>query len=208
MNNILENAPKIVLNNLIKESYKKNTTILKQGDINEYLYFINKGIVDVWTVSKKGQEISLSTFITGQSIGIFEIFDSKLQTENVVALVDTDIIKIHKDFVLKWMKEDFEFTLYIIKIFQDCFNQASYFSRNLVTLKLKERVMLSLYNHHKNKTLSSLTKEKLLQETGAQKRSLNRSLEEIYKSQIIEYRNKQFCILDEKLLIETAKPLI
>jgi CRP-like cAMP-binding protein len=147
MNNILENAPKIVLNNLIKESYKKNTTILKQGDINEYLYFINKGIVDVWTVSKKGQEISLSTFITGQSIGIFEIFDSKLQTENVVALVDTDIIKIHKDFVLKWMKEDFEFTLYIIKIFQDCFNQASYFSRNLVTLKLKERVMLSLYNH-------------------------------------------------------------
>jgi hypothetical protein len=106
------------------------------------------------------------------------------------------------------MKEDFNFTLYVIKLLEVCFYDTSVFARNLLSLKIEERIIVSLDKHSSNKTLYSLTKNKLATETGTKTRSLNRVLKDLINIGLLKYENKRFVILDKKLLSEKAKNLL
>ncbi len=205
---ILNKAPFRVKKHFINESFKKDEHILVQGDINEYLYFIQSGKVEVDTISKQGQKISITTFRAGESIGVLEIFNTLIHTQNVTVVEDCKIIKLHKNYVLEWMKEDFEFTLYVIKLLEECFYDTSLFARNILSMTIKERVITSLYKHYTHKTLSSLTKRELIQETGTQKRSLNRIIEQLTNQGMIQYENKKFTVLDLNSLTNEAKALM
>ena len=208
MHSILKKAPKDIEKHLIKEKYKKNDSVLIQGDVNEYLYFILSGTLEVLTVSKQGKPITLSTFEAGESIGVLEIFNSELRTQTVIAMSDSTIIKLNKTYVTQWMKLDFDFTMYIVSLLQDLFYESSVFARNLISLTLEERVIISIYNHWSNNSINTLTKAKLIQETGTQKRSLNRTLEGLYKTGMIEYKDKEFKVLKQELLLNKAQTII
>lgn len=205
---ILKTAPTDIKDHILKDDFKKDDLILSQGDINEYLYFIQSGIVEITTMSKQGLELSITTFAAGESIGVLEIFNTEIHTQNVVVLEDCKILKLHKKYVLKWMKVDFNFTLYIIKLLEECFYDTSVFARNLLSLTIQERIIVSLYNHSTNKTLYTLTKNKLTQETGTKTRSLNRALKDLITTGLVSYQNKKFIILNESLLAKKAKSLI
>jgi|LGOV01.1.fsa_nt_gb CRP-like cAMP-binding protein len=159
-------------------------------------------------MSKQGLELSITTFGKDESIGVLEIFNPEIHTQNVVVLEECTILKLHRKYVLKWMKVDFNFTLYIIKLLEECFYDTSVFARNLLSLTIQERIIVSLYNHFTNNTLNTLTKSKLTQETGTKTRSLNRVLKDLITMDLIKYENKKFTILDEQLLSKSAKKLI
>ena len=205
---ILNTAPSYIKEQIIKEHFKKDDLILVQGNINEYLYFIQSGIIEITTLSKQGLELSITTFSTDESIGVLEIFNPKIHTQNAVVIEDCTILKLHKEFVLKWMKEDFNFTLYVIKLLEVCFYDTSIFARNLLSLKIEERIIVSLDKHSKNKTLYSLTKNKLATETGTKIRSLNRVLKDLMNLGLLKYEDKQFTIMNKKLLSQKAKIII
>ena len=208
MFHILKTAPSKIRDNIIIEYFKKNDFILVQGDINEYLYFIESGKVEVVAMSKKGQTNSITTFRAGESIGVLEIFNNDIHTQNVVVIEDCTIKKLHKTHVLTWMKQDFDFTLYIIKLLEDCFYETSMFARNILSMTVKERILVKLYLHYTNNTLSSLTKKELIQEAGTQKRSLNRIIEELSTSGIITYEDKRFIVTNSALLAKKTKTLL
>lgn len=207
MYKILENAPPNIQNHLIKESFRKGDFLLMQGDTNEYLYFILKGRVNVDTVSKQGIKISITSFSAGQSIGVLEVFNTDIHAQNVEVMEDTEVIKLHKNYVLEWMKADFNFTLYIVKLLEECFHDTSTFVRNLLSMTIRERTIVSLYKHYKNNTLSTLTKQKLQQETGTQKRSLNRVVEKLIDEGVINFE-KRFTITNSDKLYELAVDLL
>jgi len=208
MFHILKTAPSIIKDNIIKEQFKKKDFILVQGDINEYLYFIESGKVEVVAMSQKGQTNSITTFRAGESIGVLEIFNNDQHTQNVIVIEDCTIKKLHITHVLAWMKQDFDFTLYIIKLLEECFYNTSIFARNILSMTVKERTIVSLYKHYTNNTLSSLTKKELIQEAGTQKRSLNRIIEELATSGIITYEDKRFEVTNSILLTKKAKALL
>jgi CRP-like cAMP-binding protein len=205
---ILNTAPTHIKEHIIQEKFKKNEMILVQGDVNEYLYFIQSGIVEITTISKQGLDLSITTFTTGESIGVLEIFNPEIHTQNAIVIEDCSILKLHKKYVLRWMKEDFNFTLYVIKLLEECFYDTSIFARNLLSLKIEERIIVSLDKHSNNNTLYSLTKNKLATETGTKTRSLNRVLKDLINSGLLEYKNKRFKILDKKLLSKKAKDIL
>ena len=208
MLDILKTAPIKIRSSIIKEKFNKNEFILVQGEINEYLYFIVRGKIEVATMSKQGQKISITTFREDESFGVLEIFNTEIHTQNVIVMEDCTIQKIHKKYVLEWMKQDFDFTLYVIKLLEECFYDTSLFARNVLSMTIKERVIVSLYKHYNNNTLHLLTKEELLQETGTQKRSLNRIIEELTKLGIIIYEAKRITITNIELLKNKAKSLL
>jgi len=205
---ILKSAPIYIKKHIIKEKYNKDDLILVQGDINEYLYFIENGKVEVATMSKQGLKISITTFRAGGSLGVLEIFNSEIHTQNVIVIESCTVLKLHKSHVLKWMEEDFNFTLYVIKLLEECFYDTSLFARNILSMTIKERIILSLYKHFANNTLYPFTKNELNQETGTQKRSLNRGIEELTYLGLLKYENKRFTILNEKMLLEKVKNLL
>lgn len=207
MNKIVENAPLVIKKHFIKESFKKEDYLLMQGDKNEYLYFILKGRVNVDTVSKQGIKISITSFGAGQSIGVLEVFNTEIHAQNVEVMEDTEVIKLHKNYVLEWMKIDFDFTLYIVKLLEECFHDTSTFVRNILSMTIRERTIVSLYKHYKNGTLPKLTKQKLQQETGTQKRSLNRVVETLISEEIISY-SKKFTITNPDKLHKLAEDLL
>ena len=118
---ILKNVPKEIQKHFKKSLYKKGEYILNQGDNNEDLYFILSGSLEVLTVTSLGTPVAIRTFEKDESIGVLEIFGTSLETQTVVALEDSSVIKLNKKYVEKWMKLDFEFTLYIICLYQDLF---------------------------------------------------------------------------------------
>lgn len=205
---ILEKAPQRIKINIVQEKFIKNDFILVQGEVNEYLYFIVCGKIEVSTMSKQGQKISITTFRKGESFGVLEIFNSEIHTQNVIVMDDCVIKKIHKNYVLDWMKQDFNFTLYVIKLLEECFYDTSVFARNVLSMTIKERVVVALYKHHNANNLYLLSKSDLLQETGTQKRSLNRIIEELTQMGIIKYESKRITITDIKLLTLKAKILL
>lgn len=208
MNEILNTAPTHIKEHIIKEKFKKDDLILVQGDINEFLYFIQSGIIEITTISRSGLDLSITTFTTDESIGVLEIFNPEIHTQNAIVIEDCTVLKLHKKYVLKWMKEDFNFTLYVIKLLEVCFYDTSVFARNLLSLKIEERIIVSLDKHSNNKTLYSLTKNKLATETGTKTRSLNRVLKDLTSIGLLKYENKRFVILDKKLLSKKAKDLL
>jgi CRP-like cAMP-binding protein len=208
MNAMLQKIPKDLEKHLISASYKKSQSIFNQGDNTEYLYFITEGSVEVQTISKKGVKLSLSTYGRDESIGVLEIFNPEFHTQNVIALEDTRVVKLHVNYVKAWMQEDFDFTLYIIKILQECFYLGRQNAENIASLNIKERVILTLYTYYKDHNLHTLTKARLMQETRTQIRSLNRVLKDLIQSNLIDYNNKKFIIVDPTLLKKQAEHFI
>lgn len=202
---MFDKVPKKLLESGIEETYQKGEAIFFQGEVNEFLYLITEGKVEVSTVSKEGQKISIAIYEKGGSLGVLEIVNSEVHTENVYALTKATLIKLHKSHVLHYMKIDFNFNLYIFSLLQECFNEASIFARNLLTLTLKERILLSIYNHQQSNTLKFLNKNMLKREVGGTIRSINRVLEELFKLGIIRYSNKKFHVVDEDTLENLIK---
>lgn len=205
MNDIVKNAPDRLKKHFIKEKHPKNSIIIMQGTNNEYLYFIEKGRVEIDTITSQGVKYPIAYYGEGESVGVMEIFNTATETKNVEVLADCEIIKIHKKYVFDWMKEDFQFNLYIIGLLEECFRNTNIFMRNVLHMTIKDRVIVSLYKHHQNSSLVSLTKRQLLQETFTQKRSLNRVIEGLIKDGLIAYEDERFKILNDELMTKAEE---
>lgn len=196
MKTYLKHIPKELEHHIRLVEYKKGSEILEEGSKNEYMYFIEEGIVEVYSYSKQGHRISINFFKEGESFGILEILDENRLTANVIALSDCKIKRLPKEAVLTWMKEDFQFTMRIISLLQSYLSTSTFIMQTLQSMTIKERIIVSLYRHFSDMTLRYLTKEILIQETGAQRRTINRVLVELYKEELILYKNKEFIILN------------
>ncbi len=194
------NIPDSIKEHFLEVNYKKNDNIIMQGDDNEYLFTLKSGTVEVSMITYQGQKLALRIHKPSDTFGILEIFNSELKTQNVIALTDCTVIKLHKDYVLQWMKEDFTFTLFIIDLLEQCFMQANSMAFSLASMTLRERILISIYQHYNAGTINKLTKAKLIQDTNAPRRSLNRSLKEFFDNNLLSYNAKKFTVLQPDLL--------
>lgn len=192
----LEHIPESFKDSIIYEVYNKGDEILEEGARNEFMYFIEEGYVGVYTHTKQGHKISISFFKEGESFGILEILDEDRTAQNVVALSTCKIRKISKAIVLEWMETDFSFNMHIVGLLQKYLEQTSFIMETLQSMTLKERIIVSLYKHYSDMTLRYLSKDMLIQETGSQRRTINRVLVELYDEGILMYKHKEFIILN------------
>lgn len=194
---LLQNVPEEVKERFITRRYDSGSTVIFPGATNDYLYILTEGEVEVCMQTYQGVNISLNSHKSPGTFGILEIFDKELKTKNVIAKSGCTIISLRRDYVLQWMERDFEFNLYVIGLLSECFRQANRTAIILTGLNIRERFLLSIYNHYKAGDLENLNKTILLQEVCAPLRSLNRTIAECIGDGLISYERKSFHILDE-----------
>ena len=187
----------------IERIYPKKSTIISPLEKNNSLYILVSGIATVFYEGKNGEVLNVYEYKAGEFFGELEILSDRNEPLHVITKTDCVIKILTKENVLKWMKEDFNFNLYLIngicnKLLDD--------SDELVKLSLmniKQRYFCSIERHSKIDNLENLTKQQLCDEVKAPLRSINRIIKE--NKNVIYYKNKKFIIIDMKKFIEIIR---
>ncbi|WP_304545525.1 Crp/Fnr family transcriptional regulator [Sulfurimonas microaerophilic] len=102
--NILE--WKIFTSKLSIKKFKKNETILYQGDVCKELYFINSGLVRAYILDENGKDFTWTIFFNDQNSHVTNLFvvdyqsflEQKPATIYIEALEDTELVCVsYKD---------------------------------------------------------------------------------------------------------------
>ncbi|SHE37263.1 cAMP-binding domain of CRP or a regulatory subunit of cAMP-dependent protein kinases [Seinonella peptonophila] len=199
---IVNNAPAHIRKSFTYRTYKKGSIILHPGEQNNYLYILTTGIAEVFRQTYAGTMLSVFIYQSYSCFGEIEIFNENVKTLSVIAKQNCEIIAIHKEKVYEWMKMDFNFNFYIVKQLASKLILSSDIVAKLSLLTVKDRVLLSIYNHYKMGDLHNLTKQVLSSEACAPIRSVNRSIAQFVNEGFIDYKDKNFYV---KSVIELEK---
>ncbi|WMI82165.1 Crp/Fnr family transcriptional regulator [Anaerotignum sp. MB30-C6] len=198
--NFMNQAPEIIRGKFLHRKYSKGSPIIFQGEKNDYLFILKKGCANVITQNALGEEFVLYTYEAYSYFGELELFNKNMKTVHVVCNTDCEVSILHEDYVFEWMKLDFGFSKFL---FEQLTEKLLYSARQLIwlsSLNIKDRLISCIYAHHKNGSLSKITKDAVCAEILVPLRSLNRAIAECKKEGYFEYENKTFKILSvEKL---------
>ncbi len=161
--------------------------------------------MEVLKQSYSGSNISVNTFEAGSFFGEIEIFCPELAPYTVQARTDCACILVPKDTTFAWMQADFSFTLRICETFARRLYFTSDSMSRIAMLPLKQRILGCIEAQYRMGTLSTFTKQMLVDQTRAPLRSVNRILRDCTRAGIIDYRKKAFTVLDEAALGAYAK---
>jgi len=205
---LIDSAPPKVRSSFVFKKYKKGNSIMLPNNNNEYLYILTNGRADVYREDYSGALISIYDYNSYSLFGELELFNDRIITFGITAKTNCEVILVHKNSVYEWMKNDFNFTRYILEQLALKLASSSYTTLRLSLLSIKDRILYSIYIHNKIDDLKDLTKEKLSQEVYAPMRSLNRSLKDCIEEGFVIYKDKRFYITDIDRLEEYSKVFI
>ena len=77
----------------VRQLYNAGEIIFNHGDLPEYLYIVEEGIIDI-VLPAKGEEIILATLEPGSFFGELSVFDSQPRTATARATADASLICI------------------------------------------------------------------------------------------------------------------
>lgn len=200
LKDIVNDVPPHIKKEFIYRRHKKGNLIIHPHEKNNYLYILTSGVTEVYRQSYAGTMVSIYTCDSYSCFGEMEIFDDHIKTVSVIAKQNCETIAIHKEKVYEWMKIDFNFNLYIVKLLASKLILFSDHASKLSLLSLKDRILLKIHTHYKIGNLSNLTKQALCSEVCAPIRSLNRSIAQCIDEDYIEYKEKRFNIVSVQKL--------
>lgn len=198
---LAENAPASIKEKFIYKYYSAGTQIISSTGVNNtFLYIITSGIAEVFKASPCGSVISVNTFGAGDVFGEVEIFSPDFKPYNVHTKTDCGIILVNKETVFQWMREVFEFNLFLCEMLTRRMYITSDSMSRLALLPIKERVLGCISSHYLSGTLDKLTKDELISQVRAPLRSINRVIKECIQEGLIDYKKKKFHVKDGKKL--------
>ena len=127
---------------------KKNTTLLKQGDICKEVYFITKGAIRAYIYTDNDREYTRIISIENHFIGNLSSFkDFKISDENIETLEDTECLVLNRDLICGLIEDNMKIKDLYINIIED-FNTLSIDKlNNILVLNDKEKVNYFFKNY-------------------------------------------------------------
>ncbi len=181
----------------------------------EHLYFLVKGTVKIYTISKNGKALSLRFYNPLQILGDIEFIGNKLPTCNVQCLDDSLFIVISFDDMRRYANDDINFYKYISKIFSDKLSTSSDSNMRNFSYSLEERLAsyilaLSYDSENSNQNSDEVEIFKLndiAELLGTSYRHLIRTINSLMDKKIIYRKRNIIKILDRDRLEKLAKDL-
>jgi len=101
--------PDDVINSLVdrveKVTLKTDEVLFNKGDMGDALYVVESGRVKMVGTDKDGQEVVFNQVGAGALIGEMAIIDQQPRSAGVVALTDTEMLKLGQDAFMRVMEE-------------------------------------------------------------------------------------------------------
>ena len=180
-------------------SFKKGEMIYSLADKGSFVSILVSGKAICQMDKVDGSFLPICTYEPYSLFGELEIFAYSELTAYIEAVSSCSTVRIDKQNFLKWLKMDFDFSLYVMQQLSQKLLSHSQNTVDFMTLPVKERVLKVILNYHENNRLEQFTKEKLCYRVSTPMRSVNRAIKALVEEHIIEYRGKRLLLLNTTL---------
>jgi CRP-like cAMP-binding protein len=195
--------PESLKGHLITRRYGKGNAILHAGEDNQFVYFVEQGTAMGFIQDLDGTTACIDKYGPGDFFGELQIFCPGFKTIEITALEDCVLHILHKQHLMQWMKDDFNFTLGIISHLSRCMKR---YSDNMVFIQLynvRERVAKCIMDYGDMGILDDLSKQTISIVAKTPIRSVNRALASLIEIGAIAITDKRIKIQNKELLMKT-----
>ena len=152
---LMSTMPERALDELVKFStvarFEPHQDIFNKGDPGDCLYGVLSGRVRIYSTSHEGSEIMLNVMETGELFGEIAIFDGRPRTASAAAMERADLLRIHRDHFLPYVKANPDLIVGVLSLVCDRLRWASSTIEDTAFLSFPARIakrLLFLVDHH------------------------------------------------------------
>jgi CRP/FNR family transcriptional regulator, cyclic AMP receptor protein len=153
---LISTMPEQALDDLVKFStvarFEQHRDVFNKGEPGDCLYGILSGRVRIYSTSPEGSEIMLNILETGELFGEIAILDGLTRTASAAAMERTDLLRIHRDHLLPYIKANPDFILGMLSLLCDRLRWTSSTIEDTAFLSFSARIakrLLLLAEHHR-----------------------------------------------------------
>ncbi|EAH0458218.1 Crp/Fnr family transcriptional regulator [Listeria monocytogenes] len=105
----------------IKKEIPAKTLLLSEGDIANYIYFIDKGALRLWN-NDDGRDITVQFFFENQIVASFESWYQKMPSIfSIESIEDTTVMALSSDAYCKLIEQFSEINTYLTQLISERF---------------------------------------------------------------------------------------
>jgi CRP/FNR family cyclic AMP-dependent transcriptional regulator len=153
---LISTMPERALDELVKFSavahFEPHQEIVRKGDPGDRLYGILSGRVRIYSISPEGNEILLNVMGPGELWGEIALLDGRTRSANAAAMEQVDLLHIHRDHFLPYVKANPELLLGMLSLICQRLRWTSSIIEDTAFLSLPARLakrLLILAEHHR-----------------------------------------------------------
>jgi CRP-like cAMP-binding protein len=95
--------------------YADGEMIFREGDRCDALYVVQTGKVKVVSIQPSGEEIEIAEAIPGEVFGVTSLFDTIPRSASAVAVGETSVLKLGKEWIIKVAHNDPSLVFFILQ---------------------------------------------------------------------------------------------
>jgi CRP-like cAMP-binding protein len=153
---LISTMPERALDELVKFStvarFEPHRDICNKGEPGDCLYGILSGRVRIYSTSPEGSEIMLNLMEAGELFGEIAILDGRPRTASAAAMESTDLLRIHRDHFLPYVKANPDLILSMLLLLCDRLRWSTSTIEDSAFLPFPARIakrLLLLASHHR-----------------------------------------------------------
>jgi CRP-like cAMP-binding protein len=153
---LMSTMPERALDELVKFStvarFEPHQDVFNKGDSGDCLYGVLSGRVRIYSTSPEGSEIMLNVMEAGELFGEIAIFDGRPRTASAAAMERADLLRIHRDHFLPYVKANPDLIMGMLSLVCDRLRWASSTIEDTAFLSFPARIakrLLFLVDHHR-----------------------------------------------------------
>lgn len=144
--------------------YRKNHTVLEEGEIRDALYILLKGRVKVCLYDDTGKEYVVDVIEPGGFFGELSLFDELSGFVNVTTLEESELLMIRRRDFIDLLMENAAFTISVLKALTRRLRTANEKLKGLAFSSVEERILK--YLHEVGESTGAKVKDRLIVERG------------------------------------------
>jgi len=196
-----------IKNHLVLFEFEKNEYLCREGSTVDYVFFLVKGDVKIYTTLDNGKSYLLRTEKPLSIYGDIELLNSDTYCANVEALKTCHVIGISFAYVRKEYLNNAKFLNYLCRNLGHRLDSISQMSTENLYLPLSNKLAGYLMMHVSDETNQVILKSSftdISDQLGATYRHLSRTFKSLEVEGIISRKGKYITILNKAKLIDLA----
>jgi len=188
--------------------YKKKQIIYTEGNHPSKMYFVEKGKVKTFKTNEDGKELTIGLFNEGEFFGYVALLENSVYKETAEAMEDTEIALIPRDDFESLMNNSPEVSRRFIRLLVQNVVEKEEQLLGLAYNSLRKRVadaLITLEKKYKKNSETQfsihISREDLAHIAGTATESLIRTLSDFKGEKLIDIKEGNIIILNEKKLM-------
>lgn len=201
-----KDALKTFADNRVSSKFKKKQIIYAEGNHPHRMFYIEKGKVKAYKTNDDGKDLVIALYNEGDFFGYMAMLEGATYKETTEALEDTEVAVIPREDFENLINNNKDVMQKFIKLLANNITEHENLLLSLAYNSLRKKVADALlvihnkYNAGNTQVPIDISRENLANIAGTAKESVIRTLSDFKDEKIIDIKNGDIVILNEKKL--------